>query len=76
MCARGKPELAFSIPALRLPLEFAGAGFLLWLASSSIRAANSFPGTGAGTDVKVRIGPFVSTSRQGWRSPRSLESLR
>lgn len=64
--------LVFSVPVLRLPLEFAGAGFLLWLAWRSIRAANSVPGSGVGPDADERIGPFVSGAFLSLTNPKNI----
>ncbi|MBC9208949.1 LysE family transporter [Roseomonas aerophila] len=63
--------LIFSVPALRLPLEFAGAAFLLWLAWSSLRTANSFPSLGV-VAPEERIGPFLSGALLSLTNPKNI----
>lgn len=63
---------ALSVPALRVPLELAGAGFLFWLAWGAWRdacAQRAFGGSGA---ALVRRGAFAAGAAMSLSNPQNV----
>lgn len=62
----------FAIPALRMPLELAGACFLLWLAWNCLRDARQPPACDRGATSESRLGAFSAGAVMSLTNPKNI----